>query len=87
MVIMIKNNLPLKQRWIKNNFETTFTNFKDIFKTFKIIITNDFFLYLKKKIHVDSYVNTENQFKKYFRMDIILTIFFLQINYFGHKLL
>ena len=64
IVIMIKNILPLKWRWIKNNFETTVTNcgfkenckttilncgFKYIFETFKIIVINSGFLRLKKK--------------------------------------
>ena len=65
MVIMIKKNiLSLKWRWIKNNFETTVNNygfkencktivtnygFKHIFETFKITVTNDSFLHLKKK--------------------------------------
>ena len=50
-----KNILPLKWRWIKNNFETTDSNygskenckttvcdcdFKDIFETFKTTVTN-----------------------------------------------
>ena len=47
----IKITILLKRVWIKNNFETTVTNygFKDIFKTFKTTITNGDFLYLKIK--------------------------------------
>ena len=65
MVIMIKNILPLKWRWIKNNFKTTVTNcgfkenckiiicnciFKNIFENFKIIVNKRWFFTLKKKI-------------------------------------
>ena len=47
----IKITILLKWVWIKNNFEITVTNcgFKDIFKTFKTIVTNGDFLYLKIK--------------------------------------
>ena len=60
----IKIIIPLKHRWIKNNFEITVINrsskknckiiicncdFNDIFETFKTIVINSGFLYLKKK--------------------------------------
>ena len=63
IVIMIKNILPLKWRWIKNNFETIVSNcdfkenckiivcdcgFKHIFEIFKTTVTNGGFLHLKK---------------------------------------
>ena len=35
---------------------------------------------------MDAYVDKEDYFDKYFEMGTILTIFFLQINYFGLKL-
>ena len=57
---MIKNILILKWGWIKNNFETTFTNCGskekckttviDFFYTFKTIVTNGGFLHLKKNL-------------------------------------
>ena len=53
--------------------------FKDIFETFKTTIINGDFLHLKKKIHVDAYVDTKDYFDKYFEMGTILTIFFTWI--------
>ena len=69
----IKIIILLKHRWTKNNFETTVSNcgskenwkttvtdcgFKDIYETFKITVTDDGFT-LKKKIHIDAYVNAK----------------------------
>ena len=52
-------------------------DFNDIFETFKTIVINSGFLYLKKKkIHVDVYVDTKYYFDKYFKIGNIFTIFF-----------
>ena len=70
----IKIIILLKHGWTKNNFETTIINcgskenckiivtnggFKDIYETFKTTVTNGGFTYLKKKIHVDVYVDAK----------------------------
>ena len=88
IVIMIKNILPLKWRWIKNNFETTVTNcgfkenckttiancgFKYIFETFKIIVIKSGFLHLKKN-HVDAHAHTKDYSDKYFLNNALIGI-------------